>query len=152
MCKIWGAPFTLAAICFSCIWFHTESLFLHLPVPLSLSSFFLILLMPFYALFHQMSTLKCQLPPPLFRLSMKLWEEEEVEHIGGFVFFPPPRLSFTWIFVCLSLSRSVSLLLFLSRSFVLSILSLSPVTSLSFTLSLSILVQLSAVSMKAWLM
>ncbi len=150
MCKIWGAPFTLAVICFSCIWFHTESLFLHLSAPLSLSSFFLILLIPFYTLFHQMSTLKCQLFPS-FRLSMKLWEEEG-EHIGGFNFISPLVLSFTWIFVCLSLSQSVSVLLFLSQSFFLPILLVSPVTSLSFTLSLSILAQLSASLMKRWLM
>lgn len=84
-----------------------------------------------------MSTSSC-------RLSLKLREEEEVDHAVSFFLFSSP-LSSSWIFVCLSLFLSC----YFYKSLPLCLLFfVSPVAFLSLTPSLSILVQPSAALLK----
>ena len=156
----------MAVICFPCIWFHTESLLLCASRPCLLSFWSL----PALSLLHIVPPdvyFETATPHPSFRLPLKLCEED-VEHVGGFVFLSPViSLLHKYLSVCLCLClclvlscyfyHSLSILFFwspLSLLCPLLCLSLSVSVSLSLSLSLSfsILIQLSAVLMKAWLM
>ncbi len=132
MCKIWGASYTLLSFVFPAFDFILSlclSACLHLsPHPLSSSS---SLAYSFHALFHQVSSLKCQVFSPVQTANeTPLRGASEAHWWLHFAF--PSYLSY--MNICLSVFVSVAVLLFLSQSILLSVLLASPVASLSFTL------------------